>query len=48
MILYDWNKFVSHMKSLIINILQMCVFGGNDHKYVVNQYFDKLSFSNGR
>jgi len=36
------------MKSLIINILQMCVFGGNDHKYVVNQYFDKLSFSNGR
>jgi hypothetical protein len=45
---YDWNKFVSNVKSLIIIISQMGVFGGDDHKYVVNQHFDKLSFSNGR
>jgi hypothetical protein len=45
---YDWNKFVSPVKSLIIIISQMGVFEGDDHKYVVNSYFDKLSFSNGR
>jgi hypothetical protein len=33
---YDWNMFVSHVKSLIIIISQMGVFGGYDHKYVVN------------
>jgi hypothetical protein len=32
----DWNKFVSHVKSLIIIISQIGVFGGDDHKYVVN------------
>ncbi len=31
---YHWNKFVSHVKSLII-ISQIGIFGGNDHKYVV-------------
>jgi hypothetical protein len=36
MIIYDWNKFVSHVKSLIIIISQMGVFGGDNHKYVVN------------
>jgi len=36
MILYDWNKFVNHVKSLIIIISQTSVFGGYDHKYVVN------------
>jgi len=36
MILYDWNKFVSHVKSLVIIISQMGVFGGDDHNYVVN------------
>jgi hypothetical protein len=36
------------MKSLIIIILEMGVLGGNDHKYVVNEHFDKLLFSNGR
>jgi hypothetical protein len=34
--LYDYNKFVNHVKSLIIIITQMGVFGGDDHKYVVN------------
>jgi hypothetical protein len=34
--LYDWNKFVSHVKSLIIIISQTGVFWGNNHKYVVN------------
>jgi len=33
---YNWNKFVSHVKSLIIIISQMGVFVGYDHKYVVN------------
>ncbi len=33
---YDWNKFVSHVKNLIIIISQMGVFGGYHHKYVVN------------
>jgi hypothetical protein len=33
---YDWNKFVSHVKSLIIIISQMGVFWGKDHKYVIN------------
>jgi len=47
-ITYDWNKFASHVKSLIIIISQMGVFGGDDHMYVVNKHFDKLSFSNGR
>jgi len=36
MIPYDWNNFVSHVKSLIIIISEMGVFGGDDHKYVVN------------
>jgi hypothetical protein len=36
MILYDWNKFVGHVKSLIIIISQMDVFQGKDYKYVVN------------
>ncbi len=35
MIPYDWNKFVNHVKSLIIIITQMGVFGAYDHKYVV-------------
>jgi hypothetical protein len=26
----------------------MGVFGGDDHKCVINYIFDKLSFSNGR
>jgi hypothetical protein len=47
MIPYDWNKFVSHVKSLIIVISQMGVFGGDDHKYMVNEHFDKLSFQMG-
>jgi hypothetical protein len=46
-ITYDWNKFASHVKSLIIIISQMGVFGGDDHMYAVNKHFDKLSFSNG-
>jgi hypothetical protein len=33
---YDWSKFVSHVKKLIIIISQMSVFGSDDHKYVVN------------
>jgi hypothetical protein len=33
---YYSNKFVSHVKNLIIIISQMGVFGGDDHKYVVN------------
>jgi hypothetical protein len=45
---YDWNKFVSHVKNLIIIVSQMGVFGGDDHEYVVNSHFDKLSFSNGK
>jgi hypothetical protein len=45
---YDWNKFVNHVKSLIIIISQMGVFGGDHHKYVINQHFDNLSLSNGR
>jgi hypothetical protein len=32
---YDWNKFVSHVKSLVIIISQMGVLGGNDYKYVI-------------
>ncbi len=32
---YDWNKFVNHVKSLIIIIPQIDVFKGNNHKYVV-------------
>jgi hypothetical protein len=39
MIPYDRNKFVSRVKSLIIIISQMGVFGGDDHKYVVNYHF---------
>jgi hypothetical protein len=33
---YDWNKFVYHVKHLIIIISQMSFFQGNDHKYVIN------------
>jgi hypothetical protein len=29
-------KFMTHVKSLVIIISQMGVFGGYDHKYVVN------------
>jgi hypothetical protein len=36
MIPYDLNKFVNHVKILIIIISQMGVFEGNDHKYVIN------------
>ncbi len=36
---YDWNNFVSNVKSLIIIISQMGVFGGDDHKCVVNYHF---------
>jgi hypothetical protein len=36
MIPCDWNKFLNYVKSLIIIISQMGVFGGNDHKYVLN------------
>jgi hypothetical protein len=36
MIPYDWNKFVNLVKSVIIIIWQMGVFGGDDHKYAVN------------
>jgi hypothetical protein len=36
MISYDWNKFVNHMKSLIIIIAQLDIFHGNDHNYVVD------------
>jgi hypothetical protein len=32
----DWNKFVNHVKSLIIIIPQIDVFFSNNHKYVVN------------
>ncbi len=45
MIPYDCNKFGSHVKKLIIIMSQMCVFQGNDHKYVVNSNFDKQSLS---
>jgi hypothetical protein len=31
---YHMNKFVNNVKSLIIIISQMGVFGGDDHKYV--------------
>jgi hypothetical protein len=37
---------MSHVKSLIIIISQMSVFGGDDNKYVINKHFDKLSLSN--
>jgi hypothetical protein len=33
---YDWNTFVSNVKSLIIIMSQMGVFGGVDNKYVIN------------
>jgi hypothetical protein len=33
---YDYNKFVNHVKNLIIIISQMNVFRDNDHNYVVN------------
>jgi hypothetical protein len=33
---YDYNKFVNHVKNLIIITSQMSVFGDNDHNYVVN------------
>jgi hypothetical protein len=36
------------MKSLIIIISQIDVFQGDDHKYVVNQHFNKQSLLNGR
>jgi len=45
---YDWNKFVNHVKSLIIIISQMGVFGGNDHKYVVNNILTNYHFQSGR
>jgi hypothetical protein len=33
---YDWNKFMNHVKSLIIIISQIDVFQGDDRKYVIN------------
>jgi hypothetical protein len=39
---------LNYVKCLIIIISQMGVFGGYDHKYVVNKHFDKLSLLNGR
>jgi len=33
---YDWNKFVSCVKSLRINILQMDLKKNNDCIYVIN------------
>jgi hypothetical protein len=33
---YDYNKFVNHVKNLIIITSHMSVFGDNDHNYVVN------------
>jgi len=33
---YDWNKFMNHVKSLIIIISQIDDFQGDDHKYVIN------------
>jgi hypothetical protein len=36
MITYDRNRFVSHVKNLIIIMSQMGFFQGDDHKYVVN------------
>ncbi len=48
MIRYNWNKFVSNVKFLIIIISRMGVYEGVDNKYVVNQHFDKISLSNGK
>jgi hypothetical protein len=31
-----WNKFVNHVKNLIIIISHMVFFYGDDHNYVVN------------
>jgi len=31
-----WNKFVNHVKSLIIIKSQMGYFQGNDHEYVID------------
>jgi hypothetical protein len=42
------KKFMNNVKSLIIIISWRGVFEGDDHKNVVNQHFDKLSFSHGR
>ncbi len=36
---YDWNKFVSHVKGLIIIISQIGVFWGDDNKYTINYHF---------
>jgi hypothetical protein len=33
---YDGNKFVYHLKHLIIIISQMNFFQGNNHKYAIN------------
>jgi hypothetical protein len=35
-VLQKWNKFVNHVKSLIIIISQMGFFQDDDHKYVAN------------
>jgi len=43
-----WNKFVNHVKSLIIIKSQMGYFQGNYHEYVIDSIFDKQLFSNGR
>jgi hypothetical protein len=32
----DWNKFVCHVKHLIIIISPMSFFQGNNHKYAIN------------
>jgi hypothetical protein len=36
---YDWNKFVRHVKNLIIIISQMGVFGSDDHNILTNYHF---------
>jgi hypothetical protein len=41
---YDYNKFVNHVKSLIIIISQIGVFQGDDHKYVVNNILTNNHF----
>jgi hypothetical protein len=33
---YSLLKFMNHVKNLMIIILQMGIYGGDDHKYVVN------------
>jgi len=48
---YDWNKFVSHVKILIIIISQMGVFEGDNYHFQIEDdkvcevdHFLKVSF----